>query len=192
MPTTDTRPALVQLQGVSKSYPDAQGELTALQSIDLQVQAGEFVAVVGHSGSGKSTLLNLLAGIDRPNSGQIRIADTDLGGLNETALSAWRGRAVCLLLSRVESSRPRVPIREALYCTHVAKGSNTARARAPPVVNLLPNHALLTGSRGVALDVGDIVFFDPWQGDAMISMSWRLVVRGDEVVARWPTYRGGN
>ncbi len=97
MQTTHARPALVQLQGVCKSYPDAQGELTALQSIDLQVQAGEFVAVIGKSGSGKSTLLNLLAGIDRPNSGQIRIAETDLGGLGEAALSAWRGRTVGLV-----------------------------------------------------------------------------------------------
>ena len=63
----------------------------------LTVAAGEFVAVVGRSGSGKTTLLNLLAGIDRPTSGTVRVAGADLGTLSESGLAAWRGRNIGLV-----------------------------------------------------------------------------------------------
>lgn len=85
---------LIQLKAVSKHYPTAAGAFAALSEIDLDIQTGEFVAIVGQSGSGKSTLLNLLAGIDRPSAGQIHIGGQALHLLSERALSAWRGLAV--------------------------------------------------------------------------------------------------
>jgi len=88
---------LIRLRDVRKTYPLATGEVAAVERLDLDVAAGEFVAVVGRSGSGKTTLLNLLAGIDRPSGGTIAVAGTELGALSEPALAAWRGRTVGLV-----------------------------------------------------------------------------------------------
>ncbi len=86
--------ALIELRGVTKTYPGAAGACQALKGIDLQVQAGEFVAVVGKSGSGKSTLINLITGIDRPSAGELWVAGSALHRLSEGELAVWRGRAV--------------------------------------------------------------------------------------------------
>ena len=85
---------LIALRNIGKSYPSPAGTFSALADINLTIQRGEFVAVVGQSGSGKSTLLNLLAGIDRPSSGDIIVDGQALRTLSEKALSAWRGRCV--------------------------------------------------------------------------------------------------
>src|SRR6266511_2913185 len=87
----------IQVSGVVKAYPLAAGDVIAVDHLSLEVPHGEFVAVVGRSGSGKTTLLNLLAGIDRPNSGTVRVAGADLGSLSESGLAAWRGRNVGLV-----------------------------------------------------------------------------------------------
>jgi putative ABC transport system ATP-binding protein len=85
---------MIKLRGLSKTYHTPAGEYAALQNIDLQIAAGEFVAIVGKSGSGKSTLLNLLAGIDRPTSGSVEIGGTAVQSLRQNQLAAWRGRNV--------------------------------------------------------------------------------------------------
>lgn len=72
--------ALLALRDVSKSYATPQGRTLVLQNIDLQVEAGEFVAIVGYSGSGKSTLLSLIAGLSTPDDGEIRLADQPITG----------------------------------------------------------------------------------------------------------------
>ncbi|MCL4814830.1 MAG: ABC transporter ATP-binding protein, partial [Vicinamibacteraceae bacterium] len=69
-------------------------EIVVLDGISLQVPEGEFLALMGPSGSGKTTLLNLIAGIDRPTSGRVVVAGTDVGALSEGALAAWRSRNV--------------------------------------------------------------------------------------------------
>ena len=68
--------------------------IPVLVGIDLDIHAGDFVALMGPSGSGKSTLLNLLAGIDKPTSGRIRVAGVDIAELTETDLAAWRAASV--------------------------------------------------------------------------------------------------
>jgi putative ABC transport system ATP-binding protein len=86
--------AVVELRDASRAYPTARGPFVALAGLDLTIAAGELVAIVGRSGSGKSTLVNLIAGLDRPTAGRIRVAGTALDGLDESALAAWRGRHV--------------------------------------------------------------------------------------------------
>jgi putative ABC transport system ATP-binding protein len=88
---------MIQIADAVKTYPAAGGEFTAIDRISLDIGQGEFVAVVGRSGSGKTTLLNLLAGIDRPTSGTVRVAGTDLGSLSESGLAGWRGGNVGLV-----------------------------------------------------------------------------------------------
>jgi len=86
--------AMIDLQDVIKTYETGAGELTVLKDVSLQVQPGEFVSVVGPSGSGKSTLLNMITGIDRPTSGQVRVGGETVHTLSENQLARWRGRHV--------------------------------------------------------------------------------------------------
>lgn len=85
---------LIDLRGVEKTYRTGRLEYQALRGIDLCVEAGEMVSVVGPSGSGKSTALNLITGIDRPTSGSVSVDDHRLDQMNEDDLAAWRGRRV--------------------------------------------------------------------------------------------------
>ena len=89
-----TESTLIAFEGVNKTYRTGPLEYTALSNVDLSIAKGEFVAVVGPSGSGKSTLLNLVAGIDRPTVGRVRVGDVDVGALDEDAAARWRGRNV--------------------------------------------------------------------------------------------------
>jgi len=88
---------IIDLRQIQKDYETPSGSYTALHEINLRIQAGAFVAVVGKSGSGKTTLLNLLTGIDRPTKGEVVIAGTNLGLLTESGLAEWRGRNVGLV-----------------------------------------------------------------------------------------------
>lgn len=88
---SDNRP-LIDLQQVTKTYESAAGRFTALKSVDLQVEPGEFLAIIGKSGSGKSTLINMITGIDRPTSGQVRVGETAVHTLSEGQMAVWRGK----------------------------------------------------------------------------------------------------
>ncbi len=85
---------LIDLSGVVKNYQTPAGPFTALKDVELRVDPGEFVAVVGKSGSGKSTLVNMITGIDRPTTGHVVIGGTAIENLSEGQLAAWRGRTV--------------------------------------------------------------------------------------------------
>jgi len=86
--------AAVALDNVCKLYKRDRQRLVVLDGINLSVSEGEFLALMGPSGSGKTTLLNLIAGIDRPTSGSVVVAGTDLTTLSESALAQWRSRSV--------------------------------------------------------------------------------------------------
>ena len=86
--------SFITLKGVSRTYSGASGGFNALANVDLSIDKGQFVAIVGQSGSGKSTLLNLLSGIDRPTEGEVHVAGTAVHSLTEGMMSRWRGRAV--------------------------------------------------------------------------------------------------
>jgi putative ABC transport system ATP-binding protein len=84
--------AMIDMHGVIKTFKNA-GEVTVLKGIDLTINRGEFVSIVGKSGSGKSTLLNMITGIDHPTKGQVIIGGTDIyTGVTESQRSRWRGR----------------------------------------------------------------------------------------------------
>jgi putative ABC transport system ATP-binding protein len=87
----------IEVRDVVKTYPLGAAEVVALDHLSVAIAHGEFAAIVGRSGSGKTTLLNLLAGIDRPTSGTVRVAGADLATLSESDLAAWRGENVGLV-----------------------------------------------------------------------------------------------
>jgi putative ABC transport system ATP-binding protein len=84
--------ALIQMRGIVKTFRTTAGDFHALRGVDVDLHAGEFVSVVGKSGSGKSTLVNMLTGIDRPTSGEVRVGGTLVHHLSESDMARWRGR----------------------------------------------------------------------------------------------------
>jgi putative ABC transport system ATP-binding protein len=92
-----TNGVIIDLHRVTKTFESAAGNFTALHEIDLQVDRGDFVAVIGKSGSGKSTLLNMITGIDRPTSGEVVVNGSAIHQLSEGQVAVWRGRNVGLV-----------------------------------------------------------------------------------------------
>ena len=93
-PAASAAELALSLVDVTKSYFKGNLEVRVLDGLDLEVPLGSFVALMGPSGSGKSTLLHLIAGLDRPTAGSIRVAGADLGSMSEEQLSHWRARNV--------------------------------------------------------------------------------------------------
>jgi putative ABC transport system ATP-binding protein len=85
---------IVEIRGLRKVYRRDKQELTVLDGIDLDIPEGSFEALMGPSGSGKTTLLNLIAGIDQPTAGTVRVAGQDIGRMGETERAAWRSRNI--------------------------------------------------------------------------------------------------
>ena len=91
--TLEHSTAMIDIRRVVKIFKNAAGEFTVLKGLDLLIERGQFVSIVGKSGSGKSTLLNMITGIDHPTRGQVIVNGTDLyTGRNESDRSLWRGR----------------------------------------------------------------------------------------------------
>ena len=85
---------MIWVHDVTKVYRLGEESSVALRGVSLRVEPGEFVAVIGPSGSGKSTLLNLIAGLDRPTSGTVRVQGQEVSALDEDRLARWRGVSV--------------------------------------------------------------------------------------------------
>ncbi|MEW6400841.1 MAG: ABC transporter ATP-binding protein [Chloroflexota bacterium] len=85
---------LIDLNAVTKAYHTDAGLFLALKGIDLHINAGEFVAIVGKSGSGKTTLINMITGLDRPTEGEILVGGEKVEKLGENQLAIWRGRTI--------------------------------------------------------------------------------------------------
>ncbi|MBE7555971.1 MAG: ABC transporter ATP-binding protein [Anaerolineales bacterium] len=94
--------ALLKLSQVVKTYQGLAGDVVALKGIDLQIQAGEFVAVTGKSGSGKTTLINMITGLDRPTSGEIWVAGAAVHQLRPEKAARWRGQTVGVVFQTFE------------------------------------------------------------------------------------------
>jgi putative ABC transport system ATP-binding protein len=128
VPPDPTAAPSLSFRSVTKIYAGGQ-QVLALDGLDLEIGAGEFVALVGESGSGKSTLLHLAAGIDRPTSGEIRVGARDVGGLPERELVLYRRREVGLVF-QFFNLLPHLTVRENVELPRRLDGGADAAARA--------------------------------------------------------------
>ncbi len=127
---------VIAVRDLVKTYPLPSGDFTAVNGIDLRVEAGEFVTVVGRSGSGKTTLLNLLAGIDRPTAGQIAVAGEPVHELRGSRLAAWRGRTIGLVFQFFQLL-PTLTVAENVMLPMDFCATVPARQRRPRALGLL-------------------------------------------------------
>ncbi|MCP3984217.1 MAG: ABC transporter ATP-binding protein [bacterium] len=142
-PATGRRPSpdsshsvLVELRGVEKSFESPAGTTAALCGVDLEVDRGEYLAIVGRSGSGKSTLLNLIAGIDRPTSGSVSVAGTAVHALGEGPLARWRGENVGVVFQFFQLM-PTLTVAENVMLPMDFRGRPPARERKRRALELL-------------------------------------------------------
>ena len=120
---------IIRLDSATRSFGGRGGQLfPALRGVSLRVASGDFIAVLGRSGSGKSTLLNLIAGIDRPTSGQVHAADADLNGLGENKMALWRGRNIGVVFQFFQLL-PTLTVEENLLLAMDFVGKIPARSR---------------------------------------------------------------
>lgn len=94
MSKESTEKALINLNTIKKTFINSAGTFNALKGINLNINKGEFVSVIGKSGSGKTTLMNMIAGIDKPTSGEIFIGDKAIHSMSENEISKWRGKNI--------------------------------------------------------------------------------------------------
>ena len=153
-------PALIQVKSVSRVFRRGSEEIRVLSGLNLDVQPGEFLALMGPSGSGKSTLLNLIGGLDRPDEGSVQIGEDRIDQLNARQLAAWRARHVGFvfqfynLLPTLNAERN---VELPLLLTHLSKSDRREHvATALKVVGLShrPTHYPRTLSGGEQQRVG--------------------------------------
>ena len=149
-----TRPAVLELRGIHKVYGQGEGEVRAVDGVDLLVQTGEFVAVMGASGSGKSTMMNILGCLDVPTEGTYRLDGTDVSTLSETQLSAVRNRSIGFIFQSfnlIPSMTARANVELPMLYAGVGAGERRDRAQAAlELVGLAPR----TGHRPNQLSGG--------------------------------------
>jgi putative ABC transport system ATP-binding protein len=127
---------LIELNGVNKQFPSASGDVPVLKNINLTVERGEFIAIVGKSGSGKSTLLNMITGIDHPSRGSVAINSTDVHRLDESRLAKWRGENIGIVFQFFQLI-PTLTIRENLLLAMDFVGSIPKKDRGSRAETLL-------------------------------------------------------
>jgi putative ABC transport system ATP-binding protein len=133
---------LITLQNITRTYQGAAGPFTALHDVNLQVEMGSFVAIIGKSGSGKSTLLNILTGIDRPTTGEAWINGTGLHQMNEEKVAMWRGRTVGIIFQFFQLL-PILTVAENVMLPMDFGNTYPARQRRQRALNLLEQVGIL-------------------------------------------------
>jgi len=123
---------LIELRQAVKTYQSAAGSFTALKGVDLQIDRGEFVAIIGKSGSGKSTLINMITGIDRPTEGEVFVGEMAVHTLSEGQMALWRGKNLGVIFQFFQLL-PTLTIVENVmlpmdFCTMYAPRERRARA----------------------------------------------------------------
>jgi predicted ABC-type transport system involved in lysophospholipase L1 biosynthesis ATPase subunit len=101
VPLTAANPPLIRLEGVEKVYRPGKVEFPALRGIDLTIDDGDMVAIVGPSGSGKSTIMNRITGIHRPSAGTVMVDGRLIDEMSEEELAIWRGARVGVVIALV-------------------------------------------------------------------------------------------
>ncbi len=127
---------LIDLRDVAKDYVTAAGPFRALDDVSLQVDRGEFIAVVGRSGSGKSTLMNMISGIDRATAGTVTVDGTEITGLSEGRIAQWRGRSVGVIFQFFQLL-PTLTVVENVMLPMDFAGRGTPRERHDRAMHLL-------------------------------------------------------
>lgn len=123
-------------KGLTKTYGSGQTLVKALDCVDLKIQKGQFVAIVGASGSGKSTLLHMLGGVDSPTSGKILIEDTDMAGLSEKDRAVFRRRKVGLVY-QFYNLIPTLDVRQNILLPMLLDGQKADEARLGELAEIL-------------------------------------------------------
>lgn len=119
---------ILSCEGLTKTYGSGQTLVKALDHVDLKIQKGQFVAIVGASGSGKSTLLHMLGGVDSPTSGKIMIEDTDIAGLSEKERAVFRRRKVGMIY-QFYNLIPTLDVRQNILLPMLLDGQKVDEAR---------------------------------------------------------------
>lgn len=120
---------ILDVKELKKSYPNGEASVEVLHGVNLSVNPGETVAIIGPSGSGKSTLLTLLSGLDRPTSGVIKLAGIDLASLDEEALAKYRAQKLGIIFQQFHLMGNLSALENIMLPLEIA-GSSDARARA--------------------------------------------------------------
>lgn len=127
---------ILRCENLSKYYGVGQTRVTALEDVNLSVEKGEFVAIIGASGSGKSTLLHMLGGVDRPDGGKILIEGTDIAALNEKKRSLFRRRKVGLVY-QFYNLIPSIDVRQNILLPMLLDGQNPDEKRFDELTEIL-------------------------------------------------------
>jgi putative ABC transport system ATP-binding protein len=127
---------VIELKGLTRTYTTPAGPFHALRDVDLSIDAGQLVGIVGRSGSGKSTLLHMLGAIDRPTRGEVIVDGQNVSALRGRALSSWRGRRIGFVFQFFQLLPTLTAIENVLLPMDFA-GERAARERRPRALSLL-------------------------------------------------------
>jgi putative ABC transport system ATP-binding protein len=127
---------LIELAGVTKVYRTGKLDYPALRGIDLTIDDGEMVAIVGPSGSGKSTIMNMITGIDRPTSGTVTVRGERIDAMSEEELAAWRGRHVGVVFQFFQLLPTLTALENAMLPLDFARSGSKAERRRRALHNL--------------------------------------------------------
>ncbi len=160
---------LVRIHNVDKTFRRGTEEIHVLSELNLEVPAGEFLALMGPSGSGKSTLLNLIGGLDRPTQGSVEVGDQRIDRMSDRQLAAWRARHVGLVfqfynLLPVLSAERNIEL--PLLLTHLSKSQRRQHVEAALKVVGLPHRArhfprTLSGGEQQRVGIARAIVTDP-------------------------------
>ncbi|MDE6203922.1 MAG: ABC transporter ATP-binding protein [Lachnospiraceae bacterium] len=134
---------ILRCEKLSKIYGSGQTRVTALDGIDLSVNVGEFVAIIGASGSGKSTLLHMLGGVDQPSSGRVLVEDTDISNLSEKQRAIFRRRKVGLVY-QFYNLIPSIDVRQNILLPMLLDNQKPDEGRFTELVGILGRGDRLT------------------------------------------------
>jgi putative ABC transport system ATP-binding protein len=161
---------LIDLTGVVKAYKTEAGDFLALKGVNVTIGNGEFVGVIGKSGSGKSTLINMIAGIDRPTTGEIVIAGTPVHKLSEGKMAKWRGRNMGIVFQFFQLLPMLTVVENVMlpmdFCGYLGAGARKQRAMSlleqvgvAQQANKLPN--MLSGGEQQRVAIARALANDP-------------------------------